>query len=102
MKFLFTDDKTGKWSDTTLRTWILFFLFLAVTIAIGVGAVLIITGMVKTLDIPPGVISFFYGLGGFSLGGQAFYLAKRINEARFDEKIFNSLPQPKTGKGTAD
>ena len=32
MKFLYTDDKTGKFSDTTLRTWIAFFVFIACVI----------------------------------------------------------------------
>ena len=79
-KFLYTDDKTGKFSGTTLRTWILFFVFLAVALLIGGAAVLVAFGSISMKDIPSGVVSFFSSLGAFCLGGQVFYLGKRFME----------------------
>jgi len=90
-KFLYTDDKTGKFSGTTLRTWILFFVFLVVALLIGGAAVLVAFGCISMQDIPSGVVSFFVSLGSFCLGGQVFYLGKRFNETRFDTNVFNSM-----------
>lgn len=83
MKFLYTDDKTGAFSGTTLRTWILFFVFLITSLMVAAAAVCITFGFITQTDIPEGVISFFVALGSFCLGGQAFYLGKRIGEAKF-------------------
>jgi membrane protein DedA with SNARE-associated domain len=91
LKSLYTDDKTGKFSGTTLRTWILFFVFLVFALLIGGDAVLIAFGCISMEDIPSGVLSFFYSLGAFCLGGQVFYLGKRFNETRFDANVYNSL-----------
>jgi hypothetical protein len=82
LKFLYTDDKTGKFSGTTLRTWALFLLFFVVALCLSVAAVLIAFGCIAVNDFPQGVESFFVMLGGFCLGNQVFYLGKRINEAR--------------------
>ena len=35
MRFLYTDDRTGKFSDTTLRTWIAFIVFIVYVIHLG-------------------------------------------------------------------
>ncbi|EMN48778.1 hypothetical protein LEP1GSC088_3941 [Leptospira interrogans str. L1207] len=43
MKFLLKDDRTGKSSDTTLRTWIVFFLVVSYLIVLSILSVFLRT-----------------------------------------------------------
>lgn len=73
MKFinwLWTDDKTGKFSDTTLRTWLLFFLFFALTIYF----------VFMDTQILPEELSLMNIIAIACLGQGGLYLGNRINE----------------------
>lgn len=67
MKFLYTDDKTGKFSDTTLRTWIAFIVFIVYVIYLG---------FIDT-EILPADIEILQLLSVSWLGMGALYLGKR-------------------------
>lgn len=72
MGFLYKDDKSGKFSDTTLRTWILFFLFVGYAIVIGI----------KSFFQPIDKIHFtLLDTFAFTAFGQSgLYLGKRVSE----------------------
>ncbi len=95
LKFLYTDDKTGLFSDTTLRTWLLFILFFVAAILLLTASVAISFGMLNVKDIPEGILDFFSSLGVFCLGGQAAYLGKRINERLERKRIEDVKGQEK-------
>ncbi|WP_017863255.1 hypothetical protein [Leptospira santarosai] len=81
MKFLWRDDKTGQFSDTTLRTWIVFLVFLAACIYY----IFIIH------KISEQQFSLIEMLAYFCLGQGALYLGKRVNEnvkIKFSAKEF--------------
>ncbi|WP_061236278.1 hypothetical protein [Leptospira santarosai] len=81
MKFLWRDDKTGQFSDTTLRTWIVFLVFLAACIY-----------YIFIIDkISEQQFSLIEMLAYFCLGQGALYLGKRVNEnvkIKFSAKEF--------------
>ena len=76
VKFLYTDDRTGRFSGTTLRTWLLFALFFA-------QALLLILG--PFIGYAPGqaAMDLLSLLGMFAVGGGALYLGKRFSEDRW-------------------
>ncbi|EMO53081.1 hypothetical protein [Leptospira noguchii] len=74
MKFLSKDDRTGKSSDTTLRTWIVFFLVVFYLIVLSILSVFSPDSLRPLqMDIIQWLI-VFYGTVG------SLYLGKRINE----------------------
>ncbi|RHX82220.1 hypothetical protein DLM76_06515 [Leptospira yasudae] len=74
MKFLFRDDRTGKPSDTTLRTWIVFFLAISYLTALSVLSIVSPDSLRPLhMDLIQWLI-LFYGTVG------SLYLGKRINE----------------------
>ncbi|WP_061216039.1 hypothetical protein [Leptospira santarosai] len=83
MKFLWQDDKTGQFSDTTLRTWIVFLVFLAACIY-----------YIFIIDkISEQQFSLIEMLAYFCLGQGALYLGKRVNESvgvKFSAKGFEN------------
>ncbi|EMP80036.1 hypothetical protein LEP1GSC162_0715 [Leptospira santarosai str. CBC1531] len=74
MKSLYTDDRTGKRSDTTLRTWIVFVL------AIGYLTALSILSIVSPDSLRPLHIDLIQWLIIFYSAAGSFYLGKRIND----------------------
>ncbi|EMO69752.1 hypothetical protein [Leptospira santarosai] len=74
MKFLYTDDRSGKRSDTTLRTWIVFVL------AIGYLTALSILSIVSPDSLRPLHIDLIQWFIIFYSAAGSFYLGKRINE----------------------
>lgn len=81
MKFLWQDDKTGTFSATTLRTWVVFFVFLASCIYF----------LFFEEEISESRLSLIEMLAYFCLGQGAFYLGKRVNEnvkIKFSAKEF--------------
>jgi hypothetical protein len=76
MKFLYTDDKTGKFSDTTLRTWIAFIVFIAYVIYLGFFDTEIQSADIEILQL----LSLSW------LGMGALYLGKRTlnKESSYD------------------
>lgn len=94
LKFLYTDDKTGKFSDTTLRTWIVFGLFILYALVLCAIHILVISGIFATnvsAEILNSALSLFDVLGFAAFGGGFLYLSKRVNERKAG--LFNS---PKT------
>ncbi|KAK2620473.1 hypothetical protein CFV95_016405 [Leptospira interrogans] len=74
MKPLYTDDRTGKRSDTTLRTWIVFILTISYLIALSVLSIISPDSLRPLhMDLIQWLI-VFYGAAG------SLYLGKRINE----------------------
>lgn len=74
MKFLLKDDKTGKSSDTTLRTWIVFFLVVFYLIVLSILSVFSPDSLRPLqMDIIQWLIVFYVTVG-------SLYLGKRINE----------------------
>ncbi len=99
LKFLYTDDKTGLFSDTTLRTWILFAVFIVYTLFLCVIHVLVIAGKLVTPVSPQildSAISLFDALGVAVFGGGFLYFAKRVNERKAG--LFNPDSEPEKGK----
>ncbi|MGJ4785662.1 hypothetical protein ACQV5J_16225 [Leptospira interrogans] len=74
MKSLYTDDRTGKRSNTTLRTWIVFILTISYLIALSVLSIISPDSLRPLhMDLIQWLI-VFYGAAG------SLYLGKRINE----------------------
>ncbi|AXR64524.1 hypothetical protein [Leptospira mayottensis] len=74
MKFLSHDDKTGKPSDTTLRTWIVFILTISYLIALSILSIVSPDSLRSLhMDLIQWLIIFYSAAG-------SFYLGKRINE----------------------
>lgn len=69
VSFLWLDDKTGKQSDTTLRTWILFFVFVAYTIYVAFIDSEITNTDIELLQL---LSIAFLGMGGLYLGKRTF------------------------------
>lgn len=78
---LWTDDSTGKYSSTALRTWLLFFLFLSYASAVGAASVLSLLGVIdaQEKDLKYS-LELIWILGVVALGGGGLYLGKRVNE----------------------
>lgn len=74
MKFLYTDDKTKAFSDTTLRTWLLFFLFFFTALA------MIVIELVSPGSVTERAIVLLDVAAVAAGGGGALYLGKRVNE----------------------
>lgn len=74
MKFLWTDDKTHRFSDTTLRAWLLFFLFFFTALA------MIIFELVSPGSISERAIVLLDVTVVAAGSGGALYLGKRVNE----------------------
>ncbi|WP_061271347.1 hypothetical protein [Leptospira interrogans] len=88
MKFFWQDDKTKQFSDTTLRTWIVFFLFL-------IACVYYI--FVKD-ELSEQKLTLIQILAYFAIGQGCLYFGKRVNESsgiKFSAKEFE---QGKPGK----
>lgn len=85
LKFLYTDDKTGLFSDTTLRTWIVFAVFILYAIVLCVVHILVIADILKT-HVPDNILdsalTLFDALGFIVFGSGILYLGKRINERK--------------------
>ncbi len=74
MKFLLKDDRTGKSSDTTLRTWIVFFLVVSYLIVLSILSDFSPDSLRPLqMDIIQWLIVFYGAVG-------SLYLGKRINE----------------------
>ncbi|WP_061285945.1 hypothetical protein [Leptospira interrogans] len=74
MKSLYTDDRTGKRSNTTLRTWIVFILTISYLISLSVLSIISPDSLRPLhMDLIQWLI-VFYGAAG------SLYLGKRINE----------------------
>lgn len=65
ISFLWLDDKTGKQSDTTLRTWILFFVFVVYTIYVAFFDSEITNADIELLQL---LSIAFLGMSGLYLG----------------------------------
>ena len=85
LKFLYTDDKTGAFSDTTLRTWIVFGVFIIYALMLCAAHILVIAG-VLTAHVPDNILdsalALFDALGVIVFGSGILYLGKRINERK--------------------
>jgi hypothetical protein len=75
MKFLYTDDRSGKFSSTTLRTWLCFALFFFYATALAIGSFAGLNISSAQLDLL-GLLGMVFGAGGM------LYMGKRINESR--------------------
>ncbi|WP_016759390.1 hypothetical protein [Leptospira weilii] len=74
MKFLWLDDKSGKFSDTTLRAWVAFLVLLFYLIGLCILSLMWPDGLRPLqMDIVQWLIVFNATTGGL-------YLSKRINE----------------------
>ncbi|ULH29043.1 hypothetical protein [Leptospira weilii] len=93
MKFLFHDDRTGKPSDTTLRTWIVFFLTIGYLISLSILSIVSPDSLRPLhMDLIQWLI-VFYGAAG------SLYLGKRINEnLNSKTKALNDLVEGIQGK----
>lgn len=81
INWLWTDDKTGKHSDTTLRTWIVFLIAAVYVIALCVQAILA-PYMLVPLQFE--LIQWSLAFYGVASG---VYLGKRINESRASKAV---------------
>lgn len=70
--WLWIDDSTGKFSDTTLRTWLMFFLFLICVIYL----------VFIDSQILPEELSVLNLISLSALGQGGLYLGKRMNERK--------------------
>ncbi|EMO80235.1 putative lipoprotein [Leptospira kirschneri str. 200801774] len=81
MKFLWQDDNTKQFSDTTLRTWIVFFLFLAACVY-----------YIFFIDeLSEQKLTLIEILAYFAIGQGCLYFGKRVNEnsgIKFSAKEF--------------
>ncbi|MBE7439108.1 MAG: hypothetical protein HS115_11675 [Spirochaetales bacterium] len=75
MKWFYTDDRTGKFSGTTLRSWLLFLLCFSYALALAIGSFLGLEISSAQLDLL-GLLLMAFGAGGM------LYMGKRINESR--------------------
>ncbi|WP_017852008.1 hypothetical protein ACO1KB_19170 [Leptospira interrogans serovar Szwajizak] len=93
MKFIFNDDRTGKPSDTTLRTWIVFILAIGYLIALSILSIVSPDSLRPLhMDLIQWLI-VFYGAAG------SLYLGKRINEnLNSKTKALNDLIENIQGK----
>ena len=76
MSFLYKDDRTGRFSGTTLRTWLLFILFYTHAV------LLVVTPLMGFGEFSEISLELLHSLGIFSMGGGALYLGKRVQEGR--------------------
>jgi len=85
LKFLYTDDKTGLFSDTTLRTWIVFTVFIVYALVLCGVHVLVFADLLTT-HVPDNILdsalALFDALGVIVFGNGILYLGKRINERK--------------------
>lgn len=105
LKFLYTDDKTGQYSDTTLRTWILYGIFILYTLILCAAFVLAIAGVVTpnvSDNILDSAISLLEVLGVASFGGGFLYLSKRINERKAGLFDLTAPPDPSAPDKTGE
>jgi hypothetical protein len=82
LKWIYIDDVTKRFSGTTLRTWLVFLAFFVMSIAYVVACILMVFGLIKNIDLPDWVLTFYITLGLFCTGNGVLYLGKRINEQR--------------------
>ncbi|MCG6166401.1 hypothetical protein [Leptospira sanjuanensis] len=100
MKFLFQDDRTGKPSDTTLRTWIVFLLAISYLTALSVLSIVSPDSLRPLhMDLIQWLILFYGAMG-------SLYLGKRINEdvhskKRILEDVLNSFHESKETSSSA-
>jgi len=76
MKFFYTDGRTGRFSSTTLRTWLLFTLFFVYATALAVGSFCGLEISQNQLDLL-GLLGIVFGAGGM------LYMGKRFTDPRF-------------------
>ncbi|AOP32560.1 hypothetical protein A0128_00910 [Leptospira tipperaryensis] len=94
MKFLWHDDRSGRRSDTTLRTWIVFFLVIFYLMALCVLSIVSPDSLrALHMDLIQWLI-IFYGTVG------SLYLGKRVNEdlnskSKVFENVLNKVNEPK-------
>lgn len=79
MKFFYTDDRTGSFSGTTLRSWLLFTLCFLYALALAVGSFLGLEISSAQLDLL-GLLLMGFGAGGM------LYMGKRFNESRIPNR----------------
>lgn len=72
INWLWKDDSTGKFSDTTLRTWLMFFLFFACVIYL----------IFIDSQILPEELSLMNIISLSALGQGGLYFGKRMNERK--------------------
>ncbi|PJZ62865.1 hypothetical protein [Leptospira adleri] len=101
MKFIWQDDRTGMRSDTTLRTWIVFFLVIFYLISLCALSVLSPDSL-RTLqmDLVQWLIIFYGAVG-------SLYLGKRVNEelnskSKLFEKGLNRMREDKDSDPSAN
>ncbi|EMJ63360.1 hypothetical protein [Leptospira sp. P2653] len=93
MKLLSHDDKTGKPSDTTFRTWIVFILTISYLIALSILSIVSPDSLRPLhMDLIQWLIVFYSAAG-------SLYLGKRINEnLNSKKKSFTDLIENIGGK----
>ncbi|EKN89830.1 hypothetical protein LEP1GSC034_1020 [Leptospira interrogans str. 2003000735] len=93
MNFIVNDDRTGKPSDTTLRTWMVFILAIGYLIALSILSIVSPDSLRPLhMDLIQWLI-VFYGAAG------SLYLGKRINEnLNSKTKALNDLIEGIQGK----
>ncbi|NCN11246.1 MAG: hypothetical protein GW938_15520 [Leptospira sp.] len=92
--WLWTDDKSGKFSDTTFRTWIAFLLFIGCTVY---WVWFDSNGIQSQEEILVQTLMFFV------LGQGTLFAAKRFNERKSNVITLNSKPSNfKTGEEIYD
>lgn len=101
MKFIWQDDRTGMRSDTTIRTWIVFFLVVFYLIALCALSV-ISPDSLRTLqmDLVQWLILFYGAVG-------SLYLGKRVNEelnskGKFFENVLDRMREDKDSDSFAN
>lgn len=81
MKFLWTDGKTGKFSGTTLRTWLLFIVCMMFALALFVYYSLAFFEIFKANENWANQLNDLFGTLAFAaFGGGGLYLGKRVVE----------------------
>lgn len=90
MKIFYTDERTGRYSSTVLRTWILFSLFVAFGVACAVLAIIdLCNNWYRSFA---NLLSILEVLGFAAFGGGGLYLGRRVfdknhgNDERFITK----------------
>lgn len=89
-KRFYLDDKTNRWSDTTIRTWLLFALLFLYSIFLAVSIVIdLFTTNSKNFA---NAFSFYELLALVTAGGGTLYLGKRMTQKKETEgKEFEDL-----------
>ncbi|MBM9577478.1 hypothetical protein JWG45_09970 [Leptospira sp. 201903070] len=92
MKFLWRDDRNGKRSDTTFRTWIVFILVILYLIALCVLSIFSPDSLRPLhMDLIQWLV-IFYGTAG------SLYLGKRVNEdLNFKRNVFENVIETMNG-----